>query len=186
MEFFDICNEQGLPTGEIVERTKAHAEDILHRTAHIWVIRRTGSGVEVLLQKRAQGKDSFPGCYDTSSAGHIPAGEEPLQAAQRELREELGIEAKPEDLVFVGNYRIHYQKEFYGKMFRDNEIPFVYLYHGKIDKDTLVLQKEEVESVEWFTTEEITACLQKHDPRFCVPREGFRVLKEYLEAHPTE
>ena len=39
-------------------------------------------------------KESFPGLYDTSSAGHIRAGDEPLPSALRELREELHIAAK--------------------------------------------------------------------------------------------
>ena len=38
-------------------------------------------------------KESFPGMYDTSSAGHIPAGEEPLPSALRELSEELGMKS---------------------------------------------------------------------------------------------
>ena len=53
------------------------------------------------MQKRAMSKDSFPGKYDTSSAGHIQAGDEPLASGLRELAEELGIHAKPEDLPAV-------------------------------------------------------------------------------------
>ena len=48
--------------------------------------------------KTKQRKDSFPGCYDISSAGHISAGDEPLETALRELEEELGIKAEPEQL----------------------------------------------------------------------------------------
>jgi len=46
-------------------------------------------------------KDSFPCRYDTSSAGHIQAGDEPLESAVRELSEELGIQANPDDLRFA-------------------------------------------------------------------------------------
>ena len=56
------------------------------------------NGYDLLLQKRSKEKDSFPGCYDISSAGHISAGDEPLETALRELEEELGIKAEPEQL----------------------------------------------------------------------------------------
>ena len=93
MERFDICNESGLPTGKTIDRESAHREGILHRTAHVWIARQNAGIWQVLLQKRSMNKDSFPGLYDTSSAGHIPAGEEPLDSAIRELAEELGIHA---------------------------------------------------------------------------------------------
>ena len=46
------------------------------------------------MQKRSLRKNSFPGCYDVSSAGHIKAGDDYLESALRELSEELGIVAK--------------------------------------------------------------------------------------------
>ena len=89
MEYLDIVDEQGQPTGEIVSRTFAHTKGIRHRTAHIWIVRRENEHFQVLMQKRAMSKDSFPGKYDTSSAGHIQAGDEPLASGLRELAEEL-------------------------------------------------------------------------------------------------
>ena len=85
MELFDVIDSKGNPTGQIVSREKAHAEGIPHRTAHIWIIREKEGRVQILLQKRSQNKDSFPGKFDTSSAGHIQAGDEPLESALREL-----------------------------------------------------------------------------------------------------
>ena len=81
MELFDVIDSKGNPTGQIVSREKAHAEGIPHRTAHIWIIREKEGRVQILLQKRSQNKDSFPGKFDTSSAGHIQAGDEPLESA---------------------------------------------------------------------------------------------------------
>lgn len=83
MEYLDIVDEQGQPTGEIVSRTLAHTKGIRHRTAHIWIVRRENEHFQVLMQKRAMSKDSFPGKYDTSSAGHIQAGDEPLASSLR-------------------------------------------------------------------------------------------------------
>ena len=67
MEYFDIVDEQGNPTGQTVERKQAHRNNILHRTAHVWIVRRRGNSIQILLQKRCMEKDSFPGCYDISS-----------------------------------------------------------------------------------------------------------------------
>ena len=61
MELFDVIDSKGNPTGQIVSREKAHAEGIPHRTAHIWIIREKEGRVQILLQKRSQNKDSFPG-----------------------------------------------------------------------------------------------------------------------------
>lgn len=105
MEYFDIVDEHGMPTGKTVSRKTAHEEGILHRTAHVWIIRPTAKGYDILLQKRSMEKDSFPGLYDTSSAGHILAGVEPLPSALRELKEELGIDADPQQLMYAGSFR---------------------------------------------------------------------------------
>ena len=122
MEIFDIVDEKGIPTGETIERTQAHEKGVRHRTAHIWIVREQDGKAQLLLQKRSAEKDSFPGRFDTSSAGHIQAGDEPEESAIRELHEELGIRAAKEDLTFAGCFDIQYEKEFYGKMFRDNEV----------------------------------------------------------------
>ena len=180
MELLDIVDENGKPIGETVERKTAHSEGIRHRTAHVWIVRKSDEGAEVLLQKRAMNKESFPGMFDTSSAGHIQAGDEPLESALREFHEELGIRAQPQELEFAGNFRISYEKEFYGKMFRDNEIAFVYIYSQPVDETKLVLQKEEVETVEWFDLEEAYANCKKRDPRFCAPTGGIEIVIKEL------
>ena len=93
MEIFDITDTNGIPPGETVTRSEAHDKGVPHRTAHIWIVRKEKGNYQVLLQKRSADKESFPGMYDTSSAGHIQAGDGPLESAQRELFEELGIRA---------------------------------------------------------------------------------------------
>lgn len=180
MEYIDIVDEQGNPTGEKVERSIAHSQGIRHRTAHIWIVRKVNGRYQVLMQKRAMNKESFPGMFDTSSAGHIQAGDEPRESALREFHEELGIRAQPQELEFAGNFRISYEKEFYRKMFRDNEIAFVYIYSQPVDETKLVLQKEEVETVEWFDLEEAYANCKKRDPRFCAPTGGIEIVIKEL------
>ena len=186
MEYIDIVDEQGIPTGETIERSIAHSKGIRHRTAHIWIVRKINNRYQVLMQKRAMNKESFPGLVDTSSAGHIQAGDEPLESALRELHEELGIQAQPQELEFAGNFRIAYEKEFHGKMFRDNEIAFVYIYSQPVDETKLILQKEELETVEWFDLEETYASCKNHDPKFCAPTGGMEVIMRKLRGATEE
>lgn len=182
MERFDICDENGMPTGETIERSEAHERGIRHRTVHIWVVREVDGRYEVLLQKRAQNKDSFPGRFDTSSAGHIQAGDEPLESALRELSEELGIIATAQDLSYAGDFRIKYEKPFHGKMFRDNEVTFVYVYNKPVFIEKLAIQKEELDCVEWFEFNTVYEACRARNQKFCVPMEGLNVLKNYLET----
>ena len=180
MEYLDIVNENGFPTGEVVSRDDAHAAGIRHRTAHVWVIKENKGRTDILLQKRSMEKESFPGMYDTSSAGHIPAGSEPLPSALRELREELGIDA-PEDLIrYAGVFTVRYEKEFHGRLYRDNEVTWVYVYSAPVDIRSLTLQKDEVDEVRWFGLDEVWNEIRISRDRFCVPTGGLEILREYL------
>ena len=181
-EFFDIVDETGQPTGEIISRDEAHQKGTLHRTAHVWLVKKKPTGYDILLQKRSEEKDSYPGMYDTSSAGHISAGEEPLPSALRELKEELGLTASPDELKYAGTFRIRYEKEFHGRLFRDNEVTKVYVYSEPVKIDSLVLQKSEVDEVQWFDLNEVWEEIRQTRERFCVPSDGLDVLKRFLES----
>jgi hypothetical protein len=63
------------------ERHLVHADGDYHRAVHVWIyVESTG---ELLLQKRADRKDSWPGLWDISSAGHISAGDTSLITARQ-------------------------------------------------------------------------------------------------------
>ncbi len=181
MEYLDVCGQDGRPTGQTVSRDAAHRDGIPHRTAHVWIVREKAGGYEILLQKRSAEKESYPGLYDTSSAGHIPAGEEPLPSALRELKEELGISAEPEKLAFAGTFHIRYEKAFHGRMFKDDEVTWVYVYSEPVDENALTLQSSEVEAVRWFDLEDVWAEIQNSRERVCVTVPGLNVLREYLK-----
>lgn len=186
MEYFDIVDENGEPTGEKVSRETAHREGIRHRTAHVWIVRKKDRGYDILLQKRSMDKDSFPGLYDTSSAGHIPAGDEPLDSALRELKEELGIQAEASQLAYAGMFHGQYAKEFHGRIFRDNEIVRVYVYQEPVDINQLSLQKSELDEVRWFCLDEVWNEIQHSRERFCMPKAGLSILGKYLKECELE
>ena len=174
MEMFDIIDMDGNKTGAIKERGVVHREGALHATSHIWIARKNEkSGYDILLQKRSACKDSHPGCYDISSAGHIGAGDEALKSALRELEEELGIKAKPEELLEFGVQYKNYEGEFYGRPFRDNQRSILYLYKEPINVDELILQESEIESVIWMDYKEALEAIRENTMKHCIYEEEF-------------
>ena len=113
-EYFDLRDEAGRVTGQVKARTLVHRDGDLHGTAHVWLARSGDAGPELLLQLRSRDKDAYPGCWDISSAGHLPAGSEFLESALRELSEELGLAAAPGDLRFLGFLRRCFRGKFHG------------------------------------------------------------------------
>lgn len=181
LELFDILNEDGSKTGAIKERKVAHREGALHGTVHIWIVRENEkSGYDVLLQKRSDHKDSHPGCYDISSAGHISAGDEIMESALRELWEELGLSVQPEHLESFGTTHVKFEKTFYGKIFRDNEISSDFVYRQPVDIDKLNLQESEVSEVRWMDYEECRQKVAQGSMPNCINPEEFEKLGSYL------
>lgn len=178
MEMFDIVDENGEPTGTVKERTKVHEDGDLHRTSHVWIVRDNNKGrLDVLLQKRSESKDSNPGCYDISSAGHIPAGCGYLDSALRELKEELGIDASSEEVELRLIRRISYSDIFHGKLFKDNQVTRVYkMKRNDIDIEKLNLQKEEVEEVIWMDYEECIKAVKNNTIKHCIYLEELEKL----------
>jgi isopentenyldiphosphate isomerase len=72
------------------------AENLLHRSVAVVV---TSSDGRLLVHRRAEHKDVFPGWWDLAAGGVVGVGESYEQAAHRELAEELGIAGA--DLAFV-------------------------------------------------------------------------------------
>eukprot|EP01119_Soliformovum_irregulare_P014431 TRINITY_DN3947_c0_g1_i2.p1 TRINITY_DN3947_c0_g1~~TRINITY_DN3947_c0_g1_i2.p1 ORF type:complete len:185 (+),score=48.17 TRINITY_DN3947_c0_g1_i2:17-571(+) len=71
-EYLDVLDENGKFTGISHPRSQVHREGLWHRVVHVWIVNSKG---QVLLQQRTLNKESWPGMWDISSAGHISAGE---------------------------------------------------------------------------------------------------------------
>ena len=59
MEILDICDEFGNPTGKVEDREIIHQEGLLHRTAHVWLLRKKNNQIEILLQKEVMQRIRF-------------------------------------------------------------------------------------------------------------------------------
>lgn len=183
MELFDELDSSGNKTGARIERSVAHRLGRPHGTVHMWLWRRGKgpSGIDVLVQKRAAFKDSNPGCYDISSAGHIGAGDDASAAAPRELFEELGIKCKSSELKFVGRNYGEFEGKFYGFPFIDREFSSVYTLEVK-GEPAFVLQESEVESVKWIDIDEVISAVENGIGDFpnCIRVNELKMVRESL------
>lgn len=144
MEKLEVFDENGKQKGVIETRETVHARGLWHRTVHIWVYR----GTEILLQRRSRNKDSHPGLWDVSAAGHIGVREPPLKAAVRETAEELGIEAKENELLYIGTRRCTLVSR-QGR-FIDREFTYIYLYCFEKSMTDLHPDPEEIEELRFY------------------------------------
>lgn len=187
LELFDILREDGSVSGIVRERGVAHLDGSLHPTSHIWIVRRNRkNGWDLLLQKRSLRKDSNPGCYDISSAGHVAAGDAYLPAALRELEEELGIRAEEKDLHLAGMRKAYFEDVFYGKPFRDYEISAVYIYDRPVDEKKLILQESEVERVKWMDFKECCREVKEGSMKNCIYMDELEIVGKYLDIWDEE
>ncbi|OZB90728.1 NUDIX domain-containing protein [Paenibacillus sp. XY044] len=123
-EFFDIYNDDHEWIGT-ASREEVHAKGYLHHTFHCWIVRDTPDGRKVLFQKRQTSKDTFPGYYDITAAGHLAAGETVADAV-RELEEELGVTVSLDQLIPLGTADYENQGIAGGRAFIDRERCFIF------------------------------------------------------------
>ena len=87
-EVFDIVDATDKVVDE-ASRSLVHERGLLHRAVHVYIQTRPGYWV---LQKRSARKDLEPMLWTSSCSGHVDKGEEYLESAIRECKEELGLE----------------------------------------------------------------------------------------------
>lgn len=145
-EPIDVLDENGNPTGRITTNEEAHAQGLWHRVAHVWMYNRKG---EVVLQKRSPHKETSPSLWDISAAGHIRAGESPIEGALRELKEELGIAVSPgllKKIMVRKTDSRHARTHLHTREFAH---VYILLYNAAIEVSKL--QSEEVECIKYVS-----------------------------------
>ena len=145
MELLDVYNEKAEKTGKVVERgAKDDSFEPGERIA-VSIIYIENDNNEFLIQKTSKQKG---GLY-SSTGGHVNHNEEPYDAIIREVKEEIGIDISNEKIDYLGYLVV------------DFLVRFVYYLKKNIDLDSLVLDKEEVESVSYMTKEELMDVINK-------------------------
>lgn len=173
-EQIDVLNKDGSFTGESCGRSKVHAQGLWHRTVHIWAFDLKG---RILFQLRSRDKENNPGLLDTSCAGHISAGDDSLNAAVRELREELGVVKSTHELEYL--FESSHESVLNGGSYLDNEFYDVFkITLDEKEARSLVPQKGEVDSFVWMTREEFFAKHKLHPEMFVEHPKDYQWLME--------
>ena len=138
MELLEVLNENGEPTGEILDKNKIHKEGKYHKEVALILLNDKG---EILLQKRSPAKEIEPNKW-AWHGGHVIAGETEIDAIIRETKEELGITLKENQIKLLV------------KLKRD-KVPnrqYTIAYYSICDFDIndFSIQKEELSEIKWF------------------------------------
>lgn len=144
-------------------RKEAHQKSLLHRVSVIYLYNNKG---EILIQHRIDGR------LDHSSAGHVDPGESYLQAAHRELFEELGVNHV--ELLEFATDKVDEIKP-------DGSHPNHQYTIYKVKASPKEINKEEVANVYWANPKDVLLDMEK-DPNHVKYTKGFKItLKRFLQ-----
>lgn len=177
MDYLDVLDEFGKPTGEIKSRTAVHQDGDWHRGSHLWLV---NSKNEILIQQRSASRQQWPNLWDKSAAGHVLAGEDALTTIVRETAEEIGINIPSEDFRYLFTVKI-------SENFPNGEVSneFVEVHFVKGDYHDFVLQAEEVQDAKWVPYLELEKMIAKNPENYNIhsveANPVFAFLKEELK-----
>lgn len=141
MEYCDLYDEHRRPLGRTANRKDPPLPGEYHVAVGVWIF--DGDG-RILLTRRAACKSFAPGLWE-NTGGHVIAGETSLEAIVRELYEETGIVALPEEFHYLGTSVVPH-------CFGDN-----YYLIRDIDVKDIRFQPGETDAAAWVTLEEFEA-----------------------------
>ena len=175
MEYVDILDDKGNKTGQTKSFDEVHQAGLIHRTVHVWIL---NSKNELLIQKRERNRKAYPLYWDISASGHISAGQTSLEAAQRETKEELGLDVSESEFEYLFTLEEHIVLN--DGTYINNEFQDVYLVKKDIDNSRIKLTDGEVEEVKFLTVGEFKKWVDgKGEPM--VPHEKeYRQLMNYI------
>ena len=153
MELFDLYTADRVKTGRTMVRGEPTPEGFYRIVVHVCIFDEAG---RMLIQLRQPFKQGWSNLWDVTVGGSAVRGDTSPSAAERETREELGLEI---DLSRVRpSLTLHWEHGF------DD----YYLLTREVDLSSLRLQQEEVQAVRWAEKEEI---LQMIDDGLFIPYE---------------
>jgi isopentenyldiphosphate isomerase len=99
-EWVDVVDEDDRVIGRVT-RAEMRRDNLLHRNVAVLVLDPRG---RIYLHRRTTTKDLFPSLYDVFTSGVVASGESYLEAARRELSEELGVVGPEPEFLFHHRY----------------------------------------------------------------------------------
>ncbi|WP_419932479.1 NUDIX hydrolase [Candidatus Poriferisodalis sp.] len=142
VEHLDVVDEVGRYV-RTAPRDEVHERGEWHRVFHCQIVTLRDGVPTAVLQRRSRSKAAFAGLIDISAAGHLAAGETPLDGV-RELEEELGIAPARADLVPLGVRRL---ADDSGEGRLNCELTSVFLLRDDRPLAGYVLARDEVDAV---------------------------------------
>ena len=138
----------------VMEKMEAHLKGLLHRAFSVFIFNSTG---EMLLQQRAIDKYHSGGLWTNACCSHPLPGEALVKAAERRLREEMGIStALQKQFDFI--YRASFDN---GLTEYEFDHVLTGLYDGEINPDP-----DEVASHCFLSIEQIENSLMTEPERY--------------------
>lgn len=150
-----LVNEQDEPIG-LMEKMEAHEKGLLHRAFSILIFNSNG---EMLLQQRALSKYHSPGLWTNACCSHPRNGETILEAANRRLSEEMGMQT---DLTILTHFI--YKADFDNGL---TEHELDYVLRG-ITNDSPLINQEEVHDYRWINTADLSQWVKSTPSDFTV------------------
>ena len=147
MEYWDIYDKDGNFTGRKKGKYEKWDKDEYHLATEGWII---NSKKQILIQQRSEKCQLLPGIWALST-GRVVSGETTRQGCIRELKEELGIEAKEEECNLVKSLLKN----------RLGMIWDIYFIRKDVELEDVTLQKEEVSRVKLVNTDEFRDMLKE-------------------------
>lgn len=153
MEYVILVDELDNAIGTM-EKQQAHVEGVLHRAFSIFIF---NSEKKLLLQKRSSSKYHCGGLWTNTCCSHPRENENTLEAANRRLAEEMGLECSLTPL-----FSFLYKAEFDNGL-TENEIDHVFL--GSTDEIPKI-NSLEVEDYRYIGVEELQLEIKKSPQQF--------------------
>jgi isopentenyl-diphosphate delta-isomerase len=181
MEYIDVLDSSGRSSGTRKPKSEVHRDGDWHGAAHVWIL---NTERQILIQRRSSTKENYPNLWDISVAGHISAGEGPVEAALREAQEELGITLDPGECCYL--FTVAEQVELNNANYIDNEYHHVFLVEKDLDVRDLKFNDGEVAEVRFVALRELQTSLTTDPSGFVPHQEEYRKLfEELIEDGPT-
>lgn len=172
-EAWQVFDNKGLAVAgsQIAPRAARADSSAIVGAVHVWVWKKTPSGIEVLLQHRAKDKPTWPDYLDISVAGHVDFAETLPETICREANEEIGASVSVDQLEYIFSYRNF-----------DNGIKWVYLLE-QIKDETYTFNDGEVQALKWVKLPEFEAMIKSPDENDLVPHppEYFSLLLKAIQ-----
>ncbi len=147
MEYIDVLDENGLPTGRTASRQEVHQKGLWHRAILVAIVDKNN---RVLIQQRSANKEKYPNKWDISVAGHVSSGYDSLNAVYAEVMEEIGTQIPSDidlsDFRYVTSFR---DQRKVSDHFIENQFYDLFLLKLSIPSTDLELQLEEVQAIDY-------------------------------------